>query len=118
MTCIKGNVRIMYLLDSWVNYYSNFSLFPSSQISYDKGEKYAAQINALFCETRSLNVTNVEELFIQISKCFMCVLYVLGVPLSISFVQTLDMDTVNTKFLGGGIGGGGSSGLFWLFLYP
>ena len=46
---------------------------PPSQISYDKGEKYAAQVNALFCETSALNATNVEELFIQISKSFKCV---------------------------------------------
>ena len=104
-----------------MNYYSNFSLFPPSQISYDKGEKYAAQINALFCETSALDATNVEELFIQISKSFMD--HVCVVRTQCSFIhfplyniQTLDMDTVNIKFLGRGIAGGGSSGLLVILI--
>ena len=109
---------IYYLLDLCMNYYSNFSLFPPSQISYDKGEKYAAQINALFCETSALDATNVEELFIQISKSFMCALYVLSIPLSIFLYNiykrwTWTLSTLS--FWGRGIGGSGSSGLFDYF---
>ena len=33
-----------------------------------RGEQYAQQVNALFCETSALDATNVEELFIQISE--------------------------------------------------
>ena len=54
---------------------------PSPQIPHDKGEKYAAQVNALFCETSALNATNVEELFIQISKSFKHVLHGVSVIL-------------------------------------
>ena len=33
-----------------------------------RGELYAEQVDALFCETSALNALNVEELFIQISE--------------------------------------------------
>ncbi len=42
------------------------SLF--SQVQLSRGEQYAQQVNALFCETSALKATNVEELFIQISE--------------------------------------------------
>ena len=38
------------------------------QVQFSRGEHYAQQVNALFCETSALDATNVEELFIQISK--------------------------------------------------
>lgn len=38
------------------------------QIQFSRGEQYAQQVSALFCETSALDATNVEELFIQISK--------------------------------------------------
>lgn len=43
--------------------------FLLSQVQLSRGEQYAQQVNALFCETSALDATNVEELFIQISEC-------------------------------------------------
>ena len=47
---------------------SPISVHRSSQVQLSRGEQYAQQVNALFCETSALDATNVEELFIRISK--------------------------------------------------
>ena len=38
------------------------------KVQYSRGEQYAQQVDALFCETSALNSTNVEELFIEICE--------------------------------------------------
>lgn len=38
------------------------------EITYSRGEHYAQEVNAIFCETSALDATNVEELFVKISK--------------------------------------------------
>ena len=51
------------------------------QISYSRGEQYAAQVSAIFTETSALEATNVEELFVQISElCNDVVCNVQGFP--------------------------------------
>ena len=40
------------------------------QILYGRGEQYAHEVGAIFCETSALESTNVEELFVQISELF------------------------------------------------
>ncbi|XP_064393542.1 ras-related protein Rab-22A-like [Halichondria panicea] len=37
------------------------------EVPYTRGEQYAEQCKALFCETSALNATNVEQLFVKIS---------------------------------------------------
>jgi len=41
-----------------------------TQILYGRGEQYAQEVGAIFCETSALESTNVEELFVQISEFF------------------------------------------------
>lgn len=41
---------------------------PHMQVPYSRGEQYAQQVDALFCETSALTAKNVEELFVKISK--------------------------------------------------
>ena len=40
----------------------------SAQISHERGSKYAEEIGAVFMETSALNATNVEEIFMLLSK--------------------------------------------------
>ena len=47
------------------SFYLSLSL---SQISRQKGAEYAQEVDAIFMETSALNATNVEEIFVQISK--------------------------------------------------
>lgn len=38
------------------------------KISYEQGQSYASDVNAIFAETSALTAKNVEEIFIEISK--------------------------------------------------
>lgn len=38
------------------------------KISYEQGQSYASEVNAIFAETSALTAKNVEEIFIEISK--------------------------------------------------
>ena len=39
-----------------------------SQISLEKGQTYANEVNAIFAETSALTAENVEQLFVEISE--------------------------------------------------
>lgn len=57
-------------LDNYRGTSYKLTLSTLSQIQVSRGEQYAQQVDALFCETSALDATNVEELFIQISEFY------------------------------------------------
>ena len=52
------------------------SLLSLSQVSYQQGQNYASEVNAIFAETSALTAKNVEEVFIEISK-YNCLHFIL-----------------------------------------